>query len=114
MFNHWFYLFAFLILYLIFSLTHNISERFNKGKIIRSAIIRKILWIRKSEVYISYPSLVFVIFGYIYLIALIPCNIICFFVSNYFAIWITAVYFTVISLTLLIESMFLPFYGAKG
>ncbi len=101
-------------LYLIFGLTRNISERFSNGKTINSAILKRLLWIKKNESYISYPSLVFVILGYIYLIAIIPCNIVCLFVSELTAKWITGVYLGVMNLTVLIEAPFLPFYGVKG
>ncbi len=110
----WWYLMTIVSLYLIFGLTRNISERFSNGKTINSAILKRLLWIKKNESYISYPSLVFVILGYIYLIAIIPCNIVCLFVSELTAKWITGVYLGVMNLTVLIEAPFLPFYGVKG
>ena len=108
------YCFTLLALYLIFCFSQNISQRFDKGLIVKNVVLQKLLWIRKNEVYISYPSLVFVIIGYIYLVALIPCNIVCLFVSIYTAELITYIYIGVTGLTWCIEVFFLPSYGIKG
>lgn len=109
-----YYIISIVFLYLIFSFTRNINERFDKGIIIKKPVLRELLWIKKNQVYISYLSLVFVIIGYIYLIALIPFNIICLFVSDYIASWITYIYLGTLGITWLAEIPFLPFYGIKG
>lgn len=109
-----YYIISIVFLYLIFSFTRNINERFDKGRIIKKTVLRGLLWIKKNQVYISYVSLVFAIIGYIYLIALIPLNIICLFVSDYIASWITYIYLGMLGITWLAEIPFLPFYGIKG
>lgn len=102
------------ILFCIFSFTQNISQRFEKGKIIQNSTIRRLLWIKKDQSYISYPSIVFFVLGYIYLLSLIPCNIVCMFVSEYLAHKIVFISIGIMGITLMIEVFFLPSYGIKG
>ena len=109
-----YYFFSVFGFVLIFGFSQNISERFDKGLIVKKTMLRKLLWIRKNETYISYPSLIFVIIGYIYLFSLIPCNIICLFVSNYVAEAITYSYLAITYITGVVEALFLPSYGVKG
>ena len=98
-----YYLLSLLAIYFIFSLSQSVSERFNRGIIIKNKKLRKFLWIAKNEVYISYVSLVFVILGYIYLLAFIPCNIICLLVSNDIAESIAAIYLLLTCITGIVE-----------
>lgn len=100
--------------YIILGSSQNINERFEKGIIVKKSILKKFLWIKKNEVYISYVSLIFVIIGYIYLFALIPYNIICFVFSNNIAVLIARFYIAVTMSTVFIERFFLPPYGTRG
>ena len=109
-----FYLGTIAILFCIFSFTQNISERFEKGKIIRNSTIRRLLWIKRDLSYISYPSIVFVVLGYVYLLSLIPCNIACIIVSESVAHKIVYISIGIMGVTLMAEAFFLPSYGVKG
>ena len=44
------------------------SERFNKGIIIKNSKLKKFLWMRKADDYISFVSIVFLIISYFTLI----------------------------------------------
>ena len=64
------------------------SERFNKGIIIKNSKLKKFLWMRKADDYISFVSIVFLIISYITLIGTMACFLIYLLVSDLLAKWI--------------------------
>ena len=111
---HLFYIVIILGIYCNLFTTRNMSERFNKGVIIKNAKLKKLLWLRRTTDYISFVSIVFLIISYFTLIATIACFLICLFVSDFVAKWITWVLFGVVFIVFLIENFFLPPYGVRG
>lgn len=111
---HLFYIVIILGIYCNLFTTRNMSERFNKGVIIKNAKLKKLLWMRRATDYISFVSIVFLIISYFTLIATIACFLICLFVSDFVAKWITWVLFGVVFIVFLIENFFLPPYGVRG
>lgn len=102
-------------IYLILDITKSISDRFDKkGLNVASPHLRMLLWIRKGEMYVSYVSLIFVVIGYVYAMALVPCYVVCLFVSLEIATKIVCIYAVVTMGTFMVEVWFLPFYGLKG
>ncbi|MBE7089944.1 MAG: hypothetical protein E7362_03985 [Clostridiales bacterium] len=99
---------------LILSITQNINERFDKGKIVTNKKLRRLLWIKKEHEHISYPSLVFICLGYFYALLLIVCNVVCLFVCEQIAELITYIYFGVVVVTWVVEVFFIPSYGLRG
>lgn len=110
---HWLYIIITLGIYCDLFSTRNMSDRFNKGLIIKNPKLKKLLWMRNNE-YISFVSIIFLIISYLILVGTIACFLICLFVSNLAAKWITGVLFGVVSLVFFIEGFFLPPYGVRG
>lgn len=108
------YLVCFGLIYCNFTTTHYISERFDKGIIVKNNLLKKILWIYKELDYISYVSIVFIIINYIFLIATITCFIICLCVSKLATTLITWVLFLVLLILFVVEHAFTPPYGVRG
>ena len=71
--------------------TRNMSERFNKGVIIHNPKWKKLLWMRDADDFISYVSIIFFIISYFTLISAVACFVVCLFVSDLAAKWITLV-----------------------
>ena len=69
------------------------SERFNKGIIIKNSKFKKFLWMRKADDYISFVSIIFLIISYFTLIGTMACFLICLFVSDFEEKWITVLLF---------------------
>ena len=90
------------------------SDRFNKGIIIKNDKLKKLLWMRKKNEYISYVAIVFLVIDYITLLVAITCFIICLFMSKVIAQYISWILFGVTALIFLIEMFFLPPYGVRG
>lgn len=90
------------------------SERFNKGVIIKNSKLKKLLCMRRTDDYISFASIVFLIISYFTLIGTVACFLICLFVSDFVAKWITWVLFGVVFIVFFIEHFFLPPYGVRG
>ena len=111
---HLLYIVIILGIYCNLFTTRNMSERFNKGAVIKNSKLKKLLWMRKTDDYISFVSIVFLIISYFTLIATIACFLICLFVSNFVAKWITWVLFCVVFIVFFIENFFLPPYGVRG
>lgn len=108
---HLFYIVIILGIYCNLFTTRNMSERFNKGVIIKNSKLKKFLWMRRTDDYISFVSIVFLIISYFTLIGTVACFLICLFVSNFVAKLITWVLFGVIFILFIIENFFLPPYG---
>lgn len=111
---HLLYIVIILGIYCNLFTTRNMSERFNKGVVIKNSKLKKLLWMRKTDDYISFVSIVFLIISYFTLIATIACFLICLFVSNFVAKWITWVLVGVVFIEFLVEQFFLPPYGVRG
>ena len=111
---HLFYIVIILGIYCNLFTTRNMSERFNKGVIIKNTKLKKLLWMRRANDYISFVSIVFLIISYFTLIATIACFFICLFVPDFVAKWITWVLFGVVLIVFFIENFFLPPYGVRG
>lgn len=94
--------------------TRNMSDRFSKGVIVKNSKLKKLLWMRNTNNYISYVSIVFLIIAYFTLIGTVACFFTCLFVSNLVAKWITWVLFGIICIEFFIENFFLPTYGVRG
>lgn len=90
------------------------SERFNKGVIIHNPKWKKLLWMRKADDFISYVSIIFLIISYFTLICTVACFVVCLFVSDLAAKWITLILSGVIFNVFIIEYFFLPAYGVRG
>ena len=108
------YVVAILVVWLILSMTQNINERFDKGKIVTNKKLRRLLWIKKEHEHISYPSLVFVCLGYFHALLLVACFTTCFFVGEQLAETITDIYGLVLCGTWVVEVFFIPSYGLRG
>lgn len=111
---HLLYIVIILGIYCNLFTARNMSERFNKGVIIKDSKFKKLLWMRKTNDYISYVSIVFLIIAYFTLIETIACFMICLFVSDLAAKWITWVLFGIIYIIFFVEEFFLPSYGVRG
>ena len=90
------------------------SERFDKGITIKNSKLKKFLWMRKTDDYISFVSIVFLIISYFMLIGVIACFLICVFVDDFVAKWITWILFGVVFVVFFVEQFFLPPYGVRG
>lgn len=69
---------------------------------------------RKTDTYISYVSIVFNVIAYFNLIATIACFLICLFVPNVVAEYITEILFGVICIVFFVEHCFTPPTGVRG
>jgi len=102
------------MIYCILFSTRNISERFDKGIIIKNSKLKKLLWMRKADDYISYVSIVLLAISYFILIGTVACFVVCLFVSQLAAKWITGILFGIICVVFIVEHFFLPPYGVRG
>ncbi len=110
---HLIYIIIILCVYCNLFTTRNMSDRFNKGIIIKNDKLKKLLFMRKNE-YISYVSIVFLVIDYINLLITIACFVICLFTSDIVAKYISWILFGFTGLIFLIEMFFLPPYGVRG
>lgn len=111
---HLLYIICILCIYCNLFTTRNMSERFNKGVIIHNSKWKKLLWMRKADDFISYVSIIFLIISYFTLICTVGCFVVCLFVSDLVAKWITLALSGVIFIVFIIEHFFLPAYGVRG
>lgn len=111
---HLLYIVIILSIYCNLFTTRNMSERFNKGIIIKNSKLKKFLWMRKADDYISFVSIVFLIISYFTLIGTMACFLICLLVSDLLAKWITWVLFGFTFTVFVVEQFFLPSYGVRG
>ena len=111
---HLLYIICILCIYCNLFTTRNMSERFNKGVIIHNSKWKKLLWMRKADDFISYVSIIFLIISYFTLICTVACFVVCLFVSDLVAKWLTFVLFGIICVVFIIEHFFLPAYGVRG
>ena len=109
-----YYFTATLILWMLFIATQYISERFEKGIIIKNKLLRVFLWLRKYDEYISYPSLVFVIIGYIEAVLTVVCNVVCLMIPDIISIYVSFGYLIFLLVTWIVALFFLPSYGVRG
>ena len=99
------------LIYCVLITIPGISERFDKGIIIKEARLKKLLWMRKTDEYISYVSIAFCIIGYFELIATVISFVVSMFVSYTVAEYIVYITFGVCWFTFIIQHAFLPPYG---
>ena len=111
---HLLYIICILCIYCNLFTTRNMSERFNKCVIIHNSKWKKLLWMRNADDFISYVSIIFLIISYFTLICTVACFVVCLFVSDLAAKWITLVLAGVIFIVFIIEHFFLPAYGVRG
>ena len=94
--------------------TRYISERFDKGIIIKNGKIKKLLWMRKTDDYISYIAIVFNIIGYFSLIAIIVCCVVGLFILPRNTMYLSWIVFGWTFIVFFAECFFYPSYGARG
>ena len=80
----------------------HINENSNKGFVVDKSWVRRLLRIEKGTKYISYLSFAFVLLGYAYILAIIPCGIMMMFVTREIAKWIVLGHFGLVIITLLV------------
>ena len=66
----------------------NLNNNSQKGFFVEKRWLQRLLRIEKDMKFISYTALIFVLIGFLYILAIIPCVIISFFVSDLTAKWI--------------------------
>ena len=111
---HLLYVICVLGIYCNLFTTRNMSERFHKGVIIKNSKWKKLLWMRNEDDFISYVSIIFLVISYFTLLGVVVCFLVCLFVFDLVAKWITLVLFGIIFIMFIIEHFFLPTYGVRG
>ena len=81
---------------------HHMNNKCKKGFFIDKPWLRRLLRIEKGEKFISYLSFVFVLLGYVYALAIIPCVVIMLFLEIATAKWIAVGHFGVVMATLIV------------
>lgn len=78
---------------------HHINDNSQKGFFVERRWLQRLLRIEKGKKFISYLSLIFVLLGYVYILAIIPCVVIMAFVSIGVAKWIAIGHFCAVVIT---------------
>ena len=102
-------------IWMVLDNTRNINEQQEKGIVVENKFWKAICFLHKPyEKHLSYVSVVFLVIGYVYLLAAIPLFIISFCSPSVTTTFLVCMHATIIWVTAIIERFFMPSYGMMG